>query len=192
MKPSPTIREVLDWMEERSRNSRSYGSHADAYEIAARKLREAMGLKSLSELEPKSSVEFWQDELRHWCDARAAEAFVRATDPALAAALQQQSCGAAAAFADVIERIGAMDSRNAEPGSSTIAAETEPRGSEIAAELLEALKGVVAVADRSTPEFDRARAVITRATPPSAGTGEAEAKPTANLTNPQHQGDSHG
>jgi hypothetical protein len=49
MTPSPTIREVLDWMEERSRNSRSYGSHADAYEIAARKLREAMGLKPLPE-----------------------------------------------------------------------------------------------------------------------------------------------
>lgn len=47
--PTPTIREVLDWMEARSRNSRSYGSHADAYEIAARKLREAMGLKPLSE-----------------------------------------------------------------------------------------------------------------------------------------------
>lgn len=45
MRPTPTIREVLDWMEERSRNSRSYGSHADAYEIAARRLREAMGLK---------------------------------------------------------------------------------------------------------------------------------------------------
>lgn len=46
-RPSPTIHEVLAWMEERARNSRSYGSHADAYEIAARKLREAMGLKPL-------------------------------------------------------------------------------------------------------------------------------------------------
>jgi len=35
---------VLSWLDERGRNSRSYGSHADAYEIAARKLREAMGL----------------------------------------------------------------------------------------------------------------------------------------------------
>lgn len=33
---------VLSWLDERSRNSRSFGSHADAYEIAARKLREAM------------------------------------------------------------------------------------------------------------------------------------------------------
>lgn len=34
---------VLMWLDERARNSRSYGSHADAYEIAARKLREALG-----------------------------------------------------------------------------------------------------------------------------------------------------
>lgn len=34
---------VLMWLDERGRNSRSFGSHADAYEIAARKLREAMG-----------------------------------------------------------------------------------------------------------------------------------------------------
>lgn len=33
---------VLTWLDERGRNSRSYGSHADAYEIAARRLREAM------------------------------------------------------------------------------------------------------------------------------------------------------
>lgn len=46
-RPVPTVREVLDWMEERARNSRSFGSHADAYEIAARKLREALGLKPL-------------------------------------------------------------------------------------------------------------------------------------------------
>jgi hypothetical protein len=34
---------VLMWLDERARNSRSYGSHADAYEIAARRLREALG-----------------------------------------------------------------------------------------------------------------------------------------------------
>ena len=34
---------VLAWLDERGRNSTSYGSHADAYEIAARKLREALG-----------------------------------------------------------------------------------------------------------------------------------------------------
>lgn len=34
--------EVLTWMDERGRNSLSFGSHADAYEIAARRLREAM------------------------------------------------------------------------------------------------------------------------------------------------------
>lgn len=34
---------VLMWLDERGRNSRSFGSHADAYEIAARKLREAIG-----------------------------------------------------------------------------------------------------------------------------------------------------
>jgi hypothetical protein len=34
---------VLTWLDERARNSRSYGSHADAYEIAARRLREALG-----------------------------------------------------------------------------------------------------------------------------------------------------
>lgn len=32
----------LMWLDERGRNSTSYGSHADAYEIAARRLREAM------------------------------------------------------------------------------------------------------------------------------------------------------
>lgn len=34
---------VLTWLDERGRNSRSFGSHADAYEIAARRLREALG-----------------------------------------------------------------------------------------------------------------------------------------------------
>lgn len=33
---------VLTWLDERARNSQSFGSHADAYEIAARKLREAI------------------------------------------------------------------------------------------------------------------------------------------------------
>ena len=33
---------VLMWLDERARNSQSFGSHADAYEIAARKLREAI------------------------------------------------------------------------------------------------------------------------------------------------------
>lgn len=33
---------VLMWLDERARNSASFGSHADAYEIAARRLREAM------------------------------------------------------------------------------------------------------------------------------------------------------
>lgn len=33
---------VLTWLDERGRNSRSFGSHADAYENAARKLREAL------------------------------------------------------------------------------------------------------------------------------------------------------
>jgi hypothetical protein len=32
---------VQSWLDERGRNSTSYGSHADAYEVAARKLREA-------------------------------------------------------------------------------------------------------------------------------------------------------
>ena len=35
--------DVLMWLDERGRNSRSFGSHADAYEIAARRLREALG-----------------------------------------------------------------------------------------------------------------------------------------------------
>lgn len=39
---------VLMWLDERGRNSRSYGSHADAYEIAARKLREALGTNAAS------------------------------------------------------------------------------------------------------------------------------------------------
>lgn len=34
--------DVLSWLDERGRNSQSYGSHADAYEIAARRLREAL------------------------------------------------------------------------------------------------------------------------------------------------------
>lgn len=38
------VRNILTWMEERGRNSQSFGSHADAYEIAARKLRAAMTL----------------------------------------------------------------------------------------------------------------------------------------------------
>lgn len=49
---------VLSWMVERGRNSRSYsyGSHADAYEIAARKLREALGAP-----EPKPFSEIADD-----------------------------------------------------------------------------------------------------------------------------------
>lgn len=35
---------VLGWLDERGRNSTSYGAHADAYEIAARRLRKALGL----------------------------------------------------------------------------------------------------------------------------------------------------
>jgi hypothetical protein len=38
------VMEVLAWLDERARNSTSYGSHADAYEIAARRLRSALGL----------------------------------------------------------------------------------------------------------------------------------------------------
>lgn len=34
--------DVLTWLDERGRNSTSYGSHADAYEIAARRLRGAL------------------------------------------------------------------------------------------------------------------------------------------------------
>ena len=34
--------DALAWMEERAQNSTSYGSHCHAYEIAAKKLREAM------------------------------------------------------------------------------------------------------------------------------------------------------
>ena len=34
--------EVLMWLDERGRNSASFGSHADAYEIAARRLRAAL------------------------------------------------------------------------------------------------------------------------------------------------------
>lgn len=33
---------LQSWLDERGRNSTSYGSHADAYEVAARKLREAI------------------------------------------------------------------------------------------------------------------------------------------------------
>lgn len=44
----------LMWLDERGRNSTSYGSHADAYEIAARRLREAMG-RSEKEAEKTSS-----------------------------------------------------------------------------------------------------------------------------------------
>jgi hypothetical protein len=36
------VREVLAWLEERAKNSTSFGSHCHAYEVAARKLREAM------------------------------------------------------------------------------------------------------------------------------------------------------
>jgi hypothetical protein len=36
------VREVLAWLEERAQNSTSYGHHCHAYEIAARKLREAL------------------------------------------------------------------------------------------------------------------------------------------------------
>lgn len=46
--------EVLTWMDERGRNSRSFGSHADAYEIAARRLREALGT-TLSLAAPSAS-----------------------------------------------------------------------------------------------------------------------------------------
>lgn len=38
---------VLEWLDERGRNSTSYGSHADAYEIAARKLRAALDATTL-------------------------------------------------------------------------------------------------------------------------------------------------
>jgi hypothetical protein len=37
-----TVSEVLAWLEERAENSTSFGSHCHAYEVAARKLREAM------------------------------------------------------------------------------------------------------------------------------------------------------
>lgn len=36
------VREVLAWLDERARNSTSFGSHCHAYEVAARKLREAL------------------------------------------------------------------------------------------------------------------------------------------------------
>lgn len=36
------VTDVLAWLEERGRNSLSHGSHADAYEIAARRLKEAI------------------------------------------------------------------------------------------------------------------------------------------------------
>lgn len=45
---------VLTWLDERGRNSRSFGSHADAYEIAARRLREALGT-TLSPAAPSAS-----------------------------------------------------------------------------------------------------------------------------------------
>jgi hypothetical protein len=35
------LAELQAWLDERGRNSTSYGSHAHAYEVAARKLREA-------------------------------------------------------------------------------------------------------------------------------------------------------
>lgn len=43
------VLDVLAWLDERARNSTSYGSHADAYEIAARRLREALGLGARAE-----------------------------------------------------------------------------------------------------------------------------------------------
>lgn len=49
--------DVLMWMDERSRNSRSFGSHADAYEIAARRLREALGRPENSEGKTSSENE---------------------------------------------------------------------------------------------------------------------------------------
>lgn len=36
------IREALAWLDERARNSTSFGSHCHAYEVAARKIREAL------------------------------------------------------------------------------------------------------------------------------------------------------
>lgn len=36
------VREVLAWLDDRAENSTSFGSHCHAYEIAARKLREAL------------------------------------------------------------------------------------------------------------------------------------------------------
>lgn len=51
---SDKIQEVLAWLDERASNSTSFGSHCHAYEVAARKLREAM-----------------QDDLERWrCGAR--------------------------------------------------------------------------------------------------------------------------
>lgn len=46
---------VLFWLDERGRNSRSFGSHADAYEIAARKLREAL-MGSSDATQPQESA----------------------------------------------------------------------------------------------------------------------------------------
>lgn len=37
-----TVIEVLAWLDERAQNSTSFGSHCHAYELAARKLREAV------------------------------------------------------------------------------------------------------------------------------------------------------
>jgi hypothetical protein len=36
------VKEVLAWLDERAKNSTSYGHHCHAYEVAARKLREAL------------------------------------------------------------------------------------------------------------------------------------------------------
>lgn len=45
------VREALAWMEERAENSTGFGHHCHAYEVAARKLREALEPHLCSEAE---------------------------------------------------------------------------------------------------------------------------------------------
>jgi hypothetical protein len=42
------VRDVLAWLDERARNSTSFGNHSHAYEVAARKLRDALGTTALT------------------------------------------------------------------------------------------------------------------------------------------------
>jgi hypothetical protein len=44
------VRDVLAWLDERAKNSTSFGSHCHAYEVAARKLRDALSQDDLDRM----------------------------------------------------------------------------------------------------------------------------------------------